>query len=70
MAGIPQSHDKKTKLQEQLKTIKLLFKRLRLIYDKCNENCQGMEYTHIEVIEIYSAFEGLLNLGPPFLTKY
>lgn len=30
--------------------LKLLFKRLRLIYEKCNENCQlqGMEYTHIE----------------------
>lgn len=30
--------------------IKLLFKRLRIIYEKCNESCQlqGMEYTHIE----------------------
>lgn len=28
----------------------MMFKRLRLIYEKCNENCQlqGMEYTHIE----------------------
>lgn len=44
------SNDKRAKLQEQLKTIKLLFKRLRLIYEKCNECCQvqGMEYTHIE----------------------
>lgn len=37
-------------MQEQLRMLKLLFKRLRLIYEKCNENCQlqGMEYTHIE----------------------
>lgn len=44
------SNEKKAKIQEQLRTIRLLFKRLRLIYEKCNENCeiQGMEYTHIE----------------------
>ncbi|KAF7396460.1 mediator of RNA polymerase II transcription subunit 30-like isoform X1 [Vespula maculifrons] len=52
--GTPQgasvANDKKTKVQEQLRMLKLLFKRLRLIYEKCNENCQlqGMEYTHIE----------------------
>ncbi|PNF14770.1 hypothetical protein B7P43_G07607, partial [Cryptotermes secundus] len=46
--GANTSNEKKAKVQEQLKTIKLLFKRLRLIYEKCNENCQGMEYTHIE----------------------
>lgn len=48
--GANTSNEKKAKVQEQLKTIKLLFKRLRLIYEKCNENCQGMEYTHIEVL--------------------
>ncbi|XP_045492635.1 mediator of RNA polymerase II transcription subunit 30 [Colias croceus] len=42
------SNDKKAKMQEQLRTIRLLYKRLRLIYDKCNETCQGMEYTHME----------------------
>ncbi|KOC65595.1 Mediator of RNA polymerase II transcription subunit 30 [Habropoda laboriosa] len=52
--GMPQgaslANEKKNKVQEQLRTLKLLFKRLRLIYEKCNENCQlqGMEYTHIE----------------------
>lgn len=52
--GTPQSanvsNEKKMKVQEQLRTIRVLFKRLRLIYEKCNENCQlqGMEYTHIE----------------------
>lgn len=47
--GANTSNEKKAKVQEQLRTIKILFKRLRLIYEKCNENCQGMEYTHIEV---------------------
>lgn len=46
--GANTSNEKKAKVQEQLRTIKILFKRLRLIYEKCNENCQGMEYTHIE----------------------
>ncbi|XP_015516510.1 mediator of RNA polymerase II transcription subunit 30 [Neodiprion pinetum] len=48
--GATISNDKKSKVQEQLRMLKLLFKRLRLIYEKCNENCQipGMEYTHIE----------------------
>ncbi|XP_050519520.1 mediator of RNA polymerase II transcription subunit 30-like [Diabrotica virgifera virgifera] len=52
--GTPQSlntsNEKKAKVQELLRTIRVLFKRLRLIYEKCNEICQlqGMEYTHIE----------------------
>ncbi|KAJ6643481.1 Mediator of RNA polymerase II transcription subunit 30 [Pseudolycoriella hygida] len=39
------------KITEQFRTIRLLFKRLRLLFDKCNDSCQqdlGMEYTHIE----------------------
>lgn len=47
--GLSSSNDKKAKVQEQFRTIRLLFKRLRLLYDKCNDNCQqGMEYTHVE----------------------
>ncbi|BES97795.1 U1 small nuclear ribonucleoprotein C [Nesidiocoris tenuis] len=52
--GTPQgatiSNDKKGKMQEQLKMIRLLFKRLRVIYEKCTESLQlqGMEYMHIE----------------------
>lgn len=48
--GASLANEKKNKVQEQLRTLKLLFKRLRLIYEKCNESCQlqGMEYTHIE----------------------
>lgn len=49
------SNEKKAKVQELLRTIRVLFKRLRLIYEKCNENCQiqGMEYTHIESLIPY-----------------
>ncbi|XP_055549099.1 mediator of RNA polymerase II transcription subunit 30 [Wyeomyia smithii] len=47
--GLSTSNDKKAKVQEQFRTIRLLFKRLRLLYDKCNDNCQqGMEFTHVE----------------------
>lgn len=48
--GANMANEKKSKVQEQLRALKLLFKRLRLIYEKCNENCQlqGMEYTDIE----------------------
>ncbi|XP_025161233.1 mediator of RNA polymerase II transcription subunit 30 isoform X2 [Harpegnathos saltator] len=48
--GANMANEKKTKVYEQLRMLKMLFKRLRLIYEKCNENCQlqGMEYTHIE----------------------
>lgn len=51
--GANSSNEKKAKVYEQLKTIRVLFKRLRLIYEKCNENCQGMEYTHIEVLLVF-----------------
>ncbi|XP_077257900.1 mediator of RNA polymerase II transcription subunit 30 [Temnothorax americanus] len=46
--GANMANEKKKKVYEQLDMIKIMFKRLRLIYEKCNENCQGMEYTHIE----------------------
>ncbi|XP_029161980.1 mediator of RNA polymerase II transcription subunit 30 isoform X2 [Nylanderia fulva] len=48
--GASMANDKKIKIFDQLRIIKMMFKRLRLIYEKCNENCQlqGMEYTHIE----------------------
>ena len=35
--------DKKNKLDDQLKMVKVLFKRLRIIYNKCNENSQEMD---------------------------
>ncbi|XP_072743451.1 mediator of RNA polymerase II transcription subunit 30 isoform X3 [Anoplolepis gracilipes] len=48
--GANAANEKKIKILEHLRIIKMMFKRLRLIYEKCNENCQlqGMEYTHIE----------------------
>lgn len=44
--GLTSSMDKKLKVQEQFRTIRLLFKRLRLLYEKCNDS-QGVEYPHI-----------------------
>lgn len=51
--GTPQgtniSLDRKLKVQEQFRTIRLLFKRLRLLYDKCNDTgLQGGDHTNIE----------------------
>lgn len=43
----PTSTDKK--VTEQFRTIRLLFRRLRLIFDKCNDTCQlGIENINIE----------------------
>lgn len=48
--GANMSNERRIKMQDQLRNIKLLFKRLRIIYEKCNDSCQlqGMEYMHIE----------------------
>lgn len=35
--------EKKNKLDEQLKNVKILFKRLRIVYNKCIENTQDLE---------------------------
>lgn len=46
--GTNTSLDRKLKVQEQFRTIRLLFKRLRLLYDKCNDTgYQGAEQTNI-----------------------
>lgn len=49
-SGAGMSNDRRIKMQDQLRNIKLLFKRLRIIYEKCNDSCQlqGMEYMHME----------------------
>ncbi|KAK1880229.1 LOW QUALITY PROTEIN: mediator of RNA polymerase II transcription subunit 30 [Trematomus bernacchii] len=40
----PNTHqDRLGKLQEHLRMLSVLFRKLRLVYDKCNENCAGME---------------------------
>ncbi|TWW65759.1 Mediator of RNA polymerase II transcription subunit 30, partial [Takifugu flavidus] len=40
----PNTHqDRLAKLQEHLRMLSVLFRKLRLVYDKCNENCAGMD---------------------------
>ena len=42
------------KVQEQLRSIRLLFKRIRLLYDRCNDGGQiSMEYTQVESLIPY-----------------
>lgn len=48
------SVDKKERLEALLRTIRILFKRLRLVYEKCNESTlQGMDYTDLESLVPY-----------------
>ncbi|XP_053719226.1 mediator of RNA polymerase II transcription subunit 30 isoform X2 [Synchiropus splendidus] len=40
----PNTHqDRLGKLQEHLKMLSMLFRKLRLVYDKCTENCSGLD---------------------------
>ncbi|XP_051991978.1 mediator of RNA polymerase II transcription subunit 30-like isoform X1 [Xyrauchen texanus] len=40
----PNTHqDRLGKLQEHLRMLSVLFRKLRLVYDKCNENCAGLD---------------------------
>ncbi|XP_061127810.1 mediator of RNA polymerase II transcription subunit 30-like isoform X1 [Syngnathus typhle] len=40
----PNTHqDRLGKLQEHLRTLSVLFRKLRLVYDKCSENCAGLD---------------------------
>lgn len=41
--------DRLGKLQEHLRQLSILFRKLRLVYDKCNENCAGLDPVPIEV---------------------
>lgn len=52
------SSEKRAKLKESIHNIRENFKRLRLIYEKCNDNSQlqGMEYMHIEVEYMFVEF--------------
>ncbi|NXJ27290.1 MED30 polymerase, partial [Peucedramus taeniatus] len=40
--------DRLAKLQEHLRQLSILFRKLRLVYDKCNENCAGLDPVPIE----------------------
>uniref|UniRef100_A0AAV2K0S8 Mediator of RNA polymerase II transcription subunit 30 n=1 Tax=Knipowitschia caucasica TaxID=637954 RepID=A0AAV2K0S8_KNICA len=35
--------DRLGKLQEHLCMLSVLFRKLRLVFDKCNENCTGLD---------------------------
>lgn len=56
--GTPQGanicNERRVKIQDILANIRSNFKRLGMIYQKCNENAQlqGMEYMHIEVRQL------------------
>nr|XP_028592085.1 mediator of RNA polymerase II transcription subunit 30 isoform X2 [Podarcis muralis] len=43
--------DRLGKLQEHLRQLAILFRKLRLVYDKCNENCAGLETVPIEKLK-------------------
>lgn len=40
--------DRLAKLQDHLRQLSILFRKLRLVYDKCNENCGGMDPIPVE----------------------
>lgn len=46
------STEKKARIQDNLNAIQRNFKPLRAIYTRVNDDCAGMEYTHIEVGDI------------------
>ncbi|KAI2551144.1 MED30 isoform 3 [Pan troglodytes] len=43
--------DRLTKLQDNLRQLSVLFRKLRLVYDKCNENCGGMDPIPVEKLK-------------------
>ncbi|XP_053569174.1 mediator of RNA polymerase II transcription subunit 30 [Bombina bombina] len=45
--------DRLGKLQEHLRQLSVLFRKLRLVYDKCNENCSGLDPVPIEQLIPY-----------------
>lgn len=47
------SLEKKLRIQEYLNSIQRQFKTLRAIYTRVNDDCAGMEYTHIESLIPY-----------------
>nr|XP_020755638.1 mediator of RNA polymerase II transcription subunit 30 isoform X1 [Odocoileus virginianus texanus] len=43
--------DRLAKLQDHLRQLSILFRKLRLVYDKCNENCGGMDPIPVEYFQ-------------------
>ncbi|KAB7504186.1 Mediator of RNA polymerase II transcription subunit 30 [Armadillidium nasatum] len=52
-AGTQLSLDKKKKVLENFNEIRQLFIKLKFIYDKVNNDCNGMDYTPIETLIPY-----------------
>lgn len=53
----PNTHqDRLGKLQEHLRMLSALFRKLRLVYDKCNENCAAIDTIPPEVSAYLSLF--------------
>ncbi|KAI1243586.1 hypothetical protein IHE44_0001217 [Lamprotornis superbus] len=50
--------DRLAKLQEHLRQLSILFRKLRLVYDKCNENCAGLDPVPIEQLIPYVEEDG------------
>ncbi|XP_030074167.1 mediator of RNA polymerase II transcription subunit 30 [Microcaecilia unicolor] len=50
--------DRLGKLQEHLRQLSILFRKLRLVYDKCNENCAGLEPVPVEQLVPYVEDDG------------
>ncbi|XP_007617302.1 mediator of RNA polymerase II transcription subunit 30 isoform X1 [Cricetulus griseus] len=60
--------DRLTKLQDHLRQLSILFRKLRLVYDKCNESCGGMGPIPVEQLIPYVDEDGSKNddrAGPP-----
>ncbi|XP_023386550.1 mediator of RNA polymerase II transcription subunit 30 isoform X1 [Pteropus medius] len=53
--------DRLTKLQDHLRQLSILFRKLRLVYDKCNENCGGMDPIPAEQLIPYVEEDGSKN---------
>ncbi|XP_023583934.1 mediator of RNA polymerase II transcription subunit 30 isoform X1 [Trichechus manatus latirostris] len=53
--------DRLTKLQDHLRQLSILFRKLRLVYDKCNENCGGMDPIPVEQLIPYVEEDGSKN---------
>lgn len=51
--------DRLAKLQDHLRQLSILFRKLRLVYDKCNENCGGMDPIPVEAS---SSGQGRVNV--------
>lgn len=51
--GLQAYQERKAKLDEHVRTLTMIFKKLRFIYDKVNENTAPLQQKAVEVIELY-----------------